>query len=315
MRNWSYIPILFILLFTGCTLFQPSKIGYRSAETIGKRIDSISSENHIRSVTRSAMKGALEGTTSGTADNSIDSLSKRLADVIHKELNRVFQNLDTKTPGQKFSRGVVDNLIGKEVEAELKSFLNNTSKSAEADFSSAIEGLEKSLSRSIRTVFADLNQQISGVDDSVAKVFSATLRDSLTAFVNASISELNLKPLSHKLSTELLSAELRDSIISLATEVQQNIDITEPFPDILRAIRQNAYLFAIFMFLIIAFLIYWSYSLRNRGVLGQDLTEVIQSLDDSEDIVLKNKLESFLKDKGHFEFYRREVNKMKKRKN
>lgn len=314
MRHWRYIPLLFLLLMTGCTLFQPSRIGYRSAETIGKRIDSISSEQHIRSVTRSAMEGALEGTNSSASDSSIDSLSKRLADVIHKELNRVFQNLDTKTPGKKFSRGVVENLIGEEVKQELKLFLKSTSQEAEADLSIAIAGLEKSLSKSINNVFSGLDRQLSGMDESIGQVLSETLRDSLTSFINESIAQLELEPLSHKLSTELLSKELRDSIISLATDVQQNIDITEPFPDILRAIRHNAYLFAIFSFGIIAFLIFWSYKLRNRRLLGDDFTEVIYNLDSSEDRILKQRLEQFLKEKGHYEFYRREVNKINKKK-
>lgn len=310
-------PVLLALLMaciSSCTLFHPDRIGYGSAESLGEKIDRISSEEHIREITRAAMEGALAGTASSTADSSLTALSEQLAKNIETELNGVFQRLDTKTPGRKFSRGVVENLISKEVENELKDFLGNTSRSAEKDFSSAIQGLEKSLSASIKNVFSGLDRQLSVMDESVGQVLSETLRDSLTAFMNASIADLELKPLSHKLSTELLSKELRDSIISLATEVQQNIDITEPFPDILRAIRQNAYLFVIFTFATIAFLIYWSYMLRNRRLLGDDFTEVIQNLDSSQDKILKERLEEFLKEKGHYEFYRREVNKLNKKK-
>ena len=315
MRISKLIFILIIFsCISSCALFQPGRIGVGSAKKISSRIDELTSESKIKDMTRAAMEGALSGSASPSADTSLQVLSERLAENIEDKLNEVFRNLDTRTPGKKFSRGVVDNLINKEVEHELKAFLTATSQHAESDLSAAIEGLEHSLTMSLDRVFRDLDKQLHGIDKSVEQVFSASLRDSMTAFVNVAVANLDLRPLSHKLSTELLSKELRDSIISLAADVQSNINLAEPIPDILRVVRQNAYYFAIFSFAIIAFLIYWSYSLRKRGILGEDLTEVIQSLNASEDEVLKARLENFLRDKGHYDFYKKEVTKMKKKK-
>lgn len=306
--------ILLILSMNSCLLFQHKKFAERTAGDISQSLKDITDEERIKALTQSAMEGAMQGTSSPQSEESLNELTRILSENIGKELNKVFAKLDTRTPGENFTSGVVESLVNKEVEEKLKSLLANTAQGAEKDFGLAIQNLEKDISQSLVGIVRTLNAQISTLDESMQGVLSQNLQDSISSFFNTAIANVELRPLSHKISTELLSSELRDSIISLASAVQNNIDITEPLPGIVTLLRQNAIILSLLGFFLIAGLIYWSYYLRKKSILGDDLTEILHKLNETEDEELVTKLESFLKEKGHYDFYQSQVQRLKKKK-
>ncbi len=304
---------LYIMCCSSCLMFQHKRFASKTAAEVSDQINELSSEEKIRQIAKSAIEGAFDGTASPSSDENIQKLSANISAHLEKELNKVFNNLDTKTPGKKFSEGVVENLINKEVEAKLKELLSSTVLQTEADLKRTISELERQLNTSIDGVMYNVNDDIASLDESFQKALSNNLQDSVSNFVNNALADIELNTLSHKMSTELLSRELRDSIISLASEVQKNIDITEPIPGILSLLRQNAIIFSIVGFFLIASLIYWSYYLRKRSILGDDLTEILHNLKETEDNELIGKLEDFLREKGHYEFYKKQLERLKRR--
>jgi len=323
--NWFFqkcrdlnLHIILLLIgvstFNSCLLFQHKRLASKTAEQVSQSLQDLTNEEKVKKLAKSAIEGVMDGTSSETSRESLDELTRILSENIGQELNNVFAHLDTKTPGENFSNGVVNSLVNKEVEAKLKQLLANTANGAQEDFGQAIQNLEKDINKSLTGIVRNLNNQISTLDESLQAVLSNSLQDSLSHFFNNAIADIELKPLSHKISTDLISTELRDSIISLATAVQNNIDITEPLPGIVTLLRQNAIILSLLGFFLIASLIYWSYYLRKKSILGDDLTEILHKLKETDDQDLIYKLESFLKEKGHYEFYQQQVNRLKKKK-
>ncbi len=321
MKSWANRSLIIffvawsVISLSSCIAFQHKKMGYKSVEKLNEKLDNITEPDKISTMSQKAVEGALSGSQTPESEESIQKLTQTITKNLEQELNKVFSKIDTRTPGQNFSKGIVESLINDEVETSLKEFITTTAKSTDENFSDAILSLENTLSASLKRVAASLDTELSSLDESLVNVLSQNLQDSLNNFLNNSIANINLQPLSKKISTELLSPELRDSIISLATAVQNNIDITEPLPGIVVLVRQNAILLAWLGFFLIASLIYWSYFLRKRSILGNDLTEILHNLNESEDRELTLKLENFLKEKGHYEFYKDQVKRLKKKSN
>lgn len=299
-----------LLLLSSCAMFQPDRIGRGTAKQIDETIDDLTNENRLKAMTKSAVEGAISGMSSKDSEEEISKLSETLAESLGEKLNEVFINLDTRTPGVKFAKGVTDSLITKEVERQVTTFLSGIIHKSGGDINDEIDLLTETLNESIASLFPNLGRQIEGLESSLQKVLSTTLKDSLSTFISGALADLDLNGFSHKISTELLSAELRDTLRIVVAEIQREINLTEDVPGFLEVIKRYIYQFLAIAFFLIAALIYFRFRLKQREEYEEDMAAVIEGMLD-EDPSLKDKFEKMLADKNRLKVFKEQV----KRKN
>ncbi|MBT8231589.1 MAG: hypothetical protein KJN84_03100, partial [Bacteroidia bacterium] len=237
-------------------------------------------------------------------------LSKVLSETLEKELNKVFTNLDTKTPGEKFSKGVTDNLLSKEVEKKITDMLSDIINTADSGVGIAIGNLDKNINESVSRIFRNLDANLSSLDKQIVQVFSKTLRDSLTGFINGFVEDVDLKALSSKISTDLLSVELRDTLLSIAREVKKEVPLKEDVTDIIGVIKENATSIILLLGAIIAGLMFLRARLKKKREEDLDIASVVhKAMNDDE--AFKNKLEKMLADKNRLEDFKKRIDKYK----
>jgi predicted negative regulator of RcsB-dependent stress response len=297
------------LFISSCIVFRPKTIGADGANVIANRLDSITNSNRVNDLSQTAIEGALKGSSSDVSTESIQQLAEILGQAIEKELNKTFSNLDTKPPGKKFSKAIVENLINKELEDKLSHLLSTSIQQADGDISLALAHMEESLNGTLSSVFGNLNMELSRMDEAIIQVMSEQLKDSLNLFINSSLNNIEFRTLSHKLSTELLSSELRDSLVSLVRDINNNIDITDPIPKFIVTLRNNAVWVAIIAAILVGLLMYWWYYLSKRSKIGDDLSQVINEIASESDPEIKAQVERFLKERGHYDFYKKNIEK------
>ena len=126
--------------------------------------------------------------------------------------------------------------------------------------------------------------------------------------MSSALGDVQLKDFSHKLSTELLSAELRDTLKIMAAEITHDINLTEDVPGFLDVIKRYALQFLALAFVLIAALIYFRYKLKQREDYEVDLAEAIGKVID-EDPALRGKLQNVLSEKDRWEIFREQLGK------
>lgn len=299
-----------LLLISSCAMFQPDRIGRGTAKQIDETIDNLTNEDRLKAMTKSAVEGAISGMSSKDSEEEISKLSETLAESLGEKLNEVFTNLDTRTPGVKFAKGVTDSLITKEVERQVTTFLSGIIHKSGGDINYEVDLLTENLNESIASLFPNLGRQIEGLEGSLQKILSTTLKDSLSTFISGALADLDLNGFSHKISTELLSAELRDTLRIVVAEIQREINLTEDVPGFLEVIKRYIYQFLAIAFFLIAALIYFRFRLKQREEYEEDMAAVIEGMLD-EDPSLKDKFEKMLADKNRLKVFKEQV----KRKN
>lgn len=294
------------MLFYSCAVFQPDRIGKGAAKQVDETIDDLTSEERLKQITQSAVEGAISGLSSQDSEEEISKLSVTLSETLGEKLNDVFENLDTRTPGTKFAKGVTDSLITKEVERQVTEFLSGVINQTGGDITTELDKLTRNLNRSIASLFPNLDKQIASLDKSIESVFTEQLKDSITLFLSSALGNVELEDFSHKLSTELLSAELRDTLKTMASEIAREINLTEDVPDFLDVIKRYALQFLALAFILIAALIYFRYKLKQREDYEVDLAEAIGKVID-EDPTLRGKLQNVLSEKDRWEIFKEQL--------
>lgn len=299
----SFIPLIFsflcILQLSSCAAFQPERIGKGAASQIDETIDDLTSEERIKEITKVAVEGAISGLSSEKSDKEISKLGETLSETIGVKLDELFSNLDTRTPGEKFAKGVTDSLITKEVERQVKSFLSGVVKEGGGDVNREIEILTEKINTSIASLLPNLDRQISSLDESLEKVLSEKLKDSLSLFLSHAIGNVELQDFSHKVSTELFSSELRDTLKRMAAEIKREIDPTTNVPSFIEVLRRYAYQFLAIVFFLIAALIYFRFKLKQRVEYERDLVDALDKMME-DDPSLKSNLEKKLSEKNRW---------------
>lgn len=296
----------FALSVSSCAMFQPDRIGRGTAKQIHETIDDLTSEERLKAITKSAVEGAISGLSSQDSEEEISKLSETLSESLGEKLNEVFENLDTRTPGVKFAKGVTDSLITKEVEKQVTSFLSGVIHKSGSDINYEVDLLTKNLNESIASLFPNLDRQIAGLDGSLQKILSNTLKDSLSTFISGALADLDLNGFSHKISTELLSSELRDTLRIVVAEIQREINLTEDVPGFLEVIKRYIYQFLAIAFFLIAALIYFRFRLKQREEYEEDMAVAIERMLE-EDPSLKNKFEKMLEDNNRLKVFKEQV--------
>jgi len=287
-------------------MFQPDRIGRGAAKEIGETVDDLTNEERLKEITRSAVEGAISGLSSKDSEEEISKLSITLSEALGEKLDEVFKNLDTRTPGVKFAKGVTDSLISKEVERQVTTFLSGVINKTGGDINREVDLLTVNLNESIASLFPNLDEQISSLDGSLQKILSQTLKDSLSTFISSALADLDLNGFSHKISTELLSSELRDTLKIMVSEIQREINLTEDVPGFLEVIKRYIYQFLAIAFFLIAALIYFRFRLKQREEYEEDMAAVIEGMLD-EDPGLKNKFEKMMADKNRLKVFKDQV--------
>lgn len=310
-RSFSKILVMAMCLsISSCALFQPSKIGRGAAQDIVKAVDKLSDEEIVYKLTQTAVEGAIAGLASTDSDDELAKFGEVLAETLGEKLNAVFDNLDTRTPGSKFAKGVTDSLINKKVEADIKLFIDGVIDKTGGDLNQEIALLTDNINRSIASIIPNLNREISSLDESVERVLSNQLKDSLSNFLSEAISGIELKDFSNKISTDLLSGQLRDTLKAMASEIRDELDVTENVPSFMELVKKNAYEFLGLAFLLIAGLIYFRHMLKQRRDYEEDVASVLsQMMDDNPSI--KDKVETMLKEKNRLDDFKTNVNRKK----
>lgn len=313
--NTSLIGLKYIIcictlsvLICSCAVFQPDRIGKGAAQQVDKTIIDLTSEERLKRITKSAVEGAISGLSSKDSEEEMSKLSETLAETLGDKLNKVFENLDTRTPGSKFAKGVTDSLISKEVELQVTQFLSGLINQTGGDIDKELDLLTRKLNISIASIFPNLDKQISGLDESIQSILSDQLKDSLTLFLSSALGNVELEDFSHKLSTELLSAELRDTLKIMASEIAREINLTEDVPDFLDVIKRYALQFMVLAFVLIAALIYFRHKLKQRLDYETDLADAIGKVID-DDPALRSKLQNVLSEKDRWEVFKEQLGK------
>ena len=313
-RESSYLNIATSLCFTyivlcmisSCAMFQPDRIGRGTAKQIDETIDDLTSEERLRAITKSAVEGAISGISSKDSEKEISKLGETISESLGEKLNDVFVKLDTRTAGVKFAKGVTDSLISREVERQVTTFLSGVVNKTGGDINNEVDLLTDNLNRSIASLFPNLDAQLSSLDGSIEKILSEKLKDSLSLFLSDALGNMQLEDFSHKVSTELLSDELRDTLKMMAAEIKTEINLTENVPGFLEVVRLYIYQFLAIAFFLIAALIYFRFRLKQRQEYEADLTEALGKMMD-EDPSLRSKLEDKLMKKDRLKLFQEQL--------
>ncbi len=306
---FKFLYLLIVICFiSSCAAFQPARIGRGAAEQIDDTLGALTNEERLKAITKSAVEGAISGLSSKDSEEEISKLSVTLSETLGEKLNEVFENLDTRTPGVKFAKGVTDSLISKEVERQVTTFLSAVVNKTGGDINNEVDLLTENLNQSIAELFPNLDRQIASLDGSFEKILSNKLKDSLSHFLSDALGNVELKEFSHKLSTELFNNELRDTLKVMAAEIAREIDLTEDVPGFLDVIWRYAYQFLAIAFVLIAGLIYFRFKLKQREDYEADLTEALAKMMD-EDPALRSKLEDKLLEKDRLKLFQEQLRK------
>lgn len=303
--------IAILVLVSSCAMFQPDRIGRGAAKQIDDTVDELTNEERLKEITKSAVEGAISGLSSKDSEEEISKLSITLSETLGEKLDEVFGNLDTRTPGVKFAKGVTDSLISREVERQVTTFLSEVVNKTGGDINSEVDLLTENLNQSIASLFPNLDRQLSSLDGSIEKILSEKLKDSLSLFLSDALGNIKLEDFSHKVSTELLSDELRDTLKMMAAEIKTEINLTENVPGFLEVVRRYAYQFLAIAFFLIAALIYFRFKLKQRDDYEKDIAEALGKMMD-EDPDIRTKLENKLLEKDRLKLFQDQLKRREK---
>ena len=298
MNNKIILVISFVLAIvltqSACLLFKPKTIGADAAKELTHSIDSLTQQEVIHGLTKNAIEGALSGTTSEESDDDI----KKLSETLTRELSKLIQNIDTGTPGSKFSKGVTENLLSKEVEKQLTEFVTTAINSADGDIALAIKNIEDNLSSSLDGVFKNLKSNISGLEYAIMSAMSKKLKDSLSFFITDALNGIAFDSLSANISTDLLSDQLRDTLTQIVVDIQNKI--SEGDGNIFDKMKDYFIYGALFVFVLILGLLWYYFHrrMRERTNYENDLSDIIENIVGDND-ALKEKFLKSLEDKNH----------------
>jgi|GEM_PF-3126348 len=259
---------LLLLIFIGldsCLLFKPKTAGLNSVERIEKKIDSLTSEAVIKNMAEKATEGVVSGLVTKHSDEEIEKLGKALGEIIAKELTGVFQRIDTRTPGTKFAKGVTDSLINKQLEQDLLELINNAVAQADGNLESTIQNIEANIKSGLDGISLNLDTNAAALEETMLKVMSKKLQDSLSGFLTTAISNVQLKHFSKSLSTELLSREFRDTLEEIVLDIREKVSIDEQVTFYYKVARNNFVQAALFIALLVLIVSYMNGQIKKMG--------------------------------------------------
>jgi hypothetical protein len=298
-----------MLSLSSCALFQPKDIGRNTVSDLTKDIERLTSEERIKGIVKNAVEGALAGTSSEASAKSIDTLVQILTKEIKDKINPVLAELDTGTPAKNLVNGAINTLTSDSTKAKIDSLLSNIIGNVDDDLKLTIEGLEANINKSISGIVTNLKKELAGMDQTIAKVFSNVLQDSLSSLINGTIAGIDMEMISKRIATELLTKQLRDTVSLMLSDASESA--TKPLDSILDLLKKNL----ISVALVVAGLVLLLWWIRRKFVkkdkdakeaqdFASQMTKVIQQLSAENDMELEKKVKEMLKDKDSYEKYK-----------
>ncbi len=260
MKNYTQLLILFMLTLSSCALFQPKDIGRNTVADLSTDIEKLISPDRINKIVQSAVEGALEGTSSEESAESIKELVQILTEEIKSQINPALDSLNTKAPAENLVNGAIDAISSEQNKAKIDSLLTSILRNTDKNLEVTLGQLEKNLNRTISGVVTNLENEVAGLDKTIAKIFSDVLQDSLSNFINGTIEGIDMAMISKRVSEELLTKQLRDTIGLIFKNASE--EALGPAEVLLNAVKKNAIKVA----LVIAGIIFFFWWLRRRFV-------------------------------------------------
>jgi len=303
IRSILFLSIITCLL-SSCLGSKLKTVGVDSVKEVTSTVDSLTQEEVVENLTKNAVEGALQGLGSEASEDEISKLSAALSASIGKELDKIFKNLDTRTPGSKFSKGVTENLLSKEVEKQVTDMLSKAINTADGDITIALKSIEGNLNESLNEVFENLNHNIRGLETVLMNTMSEKLRDSLSYFLTDALNGIQFDSVSSNISTDLLSDQLRDTLSQIVVDIQK--EISEGENSIFDAIKN----IVILVFLLSLAWVWYFFNRKRKESESyeKDLEDSIESIL-SENDGLKEKLLKELDQRGSLKTFNQKTSK------
>jgi len=294
----SFILGLFVF-FSSCKSLE--NVGINSVKELTHKLDSLTQRNAISELSKNAVEGAISGSTNEVSEEKIKELSEKLG----IELNKALQNIDTKNLGSNFSQGVTEKLLSKEVELRLTTLVSEAVSKANGDVSLAINDIETDVEKSLDGIFKNLNSNISSLEKQIINSLSDRLKDSLSFFLTDAIAGIEFDALSERLSTELLSSQLRDTLSSMVIDIKKEIGKQDgtlsPIADYITS--------AILLIFLLSMLWVWYFfhkKKKDKQIFENDLSDIFQNMV-AENAELRESLLAALSKKETLESFRNTI--------
>lgn len=228
----------------------------------------------IEEFTKRAVMGVFDGAADPATQDDLDTLTRRMTEVITNYLNKSFDSLNVRVLGENFMAGVKDSLLNDNTKARLKDLINSASDRVAFK-------LDSTLRATIRSLNSPENQA------SIRKMLDSLLSDSnsikLSNFLQKSIDSLNLKPLGDKIVTQLFSKQFQTRVDSLtASAIRAAEDAAAPTKSwIQRQLTWLIILIVLAAFIII--LLRYIYKRKNLGNISNVMMAEIQAMESKEE--------------------------------
>lgn len=302
--------LLLVLLMNSCALFYPKDIGRNTVADLKDDIEELTSEDRIKGIVKSAVEGAFEGTATETSTHSIKELVDVLTEEIKSKLNPVLAELDTKTPAENLTNGAIDALTSDENKAKINALLTDILENADQDLKASVSSLEVSLNETVSGIVANLKSELADMDQTVAKVFSNVLQDSLSNLINGTIEGIDMEMISRRISTELLTKQLRDSINQIVKEASNSA--VDPLDSTLDLLKKNLTSILLLIAGLVILIIYVrrrfvqkDHDMKHAQAFAKEMTKAVENLSTDGDTELETRIKKQLSDKDSYEKYRK----------
>ncbi|MDQ3015716.1 MAG: hypothetical protein M3R25_03200 [Bacteroidota bacterium] len=168
----------------------------------------------IDTFTMNATAGVLTELSSAQSEEKLDSIASRLSKMISVYLNDALADINTAPVGNKLVTGAMDTLLAAKTQRRIQLLIDGVSRKAGNDISRIINGGFNDLTSSANK--AKLNSLM-------LALFNANSADSLSYFINRSLSRVDYESIGAGISNDIFASNLRPQIDSIARTAVRSI--------------------------------------------------------------------------------------------
>lgn len=272
-----FIKIIVLLLITvllgSCKTLKEVSGTFKDLEkNVTEDIHSLVEEvKPIEDFTKRAVIGIFDGAADPKAQADLDTLTRRMNDLIKNYLNKTLDSLNTAQLGGKFVQGAKDSLLNDDTEKKLKNLISAAADRAGFKLDSLIRATFSNLSSPKNQ--AALNKAIDGI-------LSDTNASKLSVFISKGLKGIDFKPVGDSILTGIFSEQFSARLDSLtASAVRSAEDATAPVQSwIKRQITWLIILIVLAAFIII--LLRYIYKRKNLKNINSAMMAEIQAIGD-----------------------------------
>ncbi len=235
LRLETSLACLMLFLLGSCKIGQIGtdfKLIKKDAQQISKDIKAVRGAFvPIDSLLMEATSGVLTELSNADSEEKLDTIAARINRILVQYLNESFKNLDPGPTGENLMKGAMRPVLDTMTERRLQEMIHSVSGQAAEDFTAVIRGMMTELTSAGSK--AKLNALL-------LSLFTNTTSDSLSAFVNRTVADVDFGIIGQRIATELIEAKVKpqvDSVVRLAVrsifdEIQKDKNARGFFSDI-----------------------------------------------------------------------------------